>query len=125
MRKYPLLITGLLLCTMIAGIYFWANQLDRIEVMSFTMEEVDWYHADNICSQAGSGWTLPSISQLIGLFYFNPDASWNRATDYWSETRINNYGFGLNTRLGILSFDVLHDQDHFICVRDKQLLVIR
>jgi hypothetical protein len=122
MRKYRLHFMGLLLLIIASVSYLWANQVDQIEVMSITMEELDWYNADNACSQIGGGWALPSISQLVGLFYFNSNASWNRSTDYWSNTRISDRGFGLNTKLGILSFDVLRDQDHFICVRDKHLL---
>ncbi|NNJ91122.1 MAG: hypothetical protein HKP55_05565 [Gammaproteobacteria bacterium] len=89
------------------------------------MDEFDWYKADTACSNMEGGWRLPSISQLVGLFYLNSDTRWKSATDYWSDTRINGRGFGLNTRLGILSFDVLRDQDHFICVRNKNLLAGR
>ena len=125
MANYRYYMMGLLLFMFLSAGYAWAKQVEQIEVMSITMEELDWFKADSACSEVGSGWELPTITQLVGLFYFNSDTSWNRSTDYWSNTRISDRGFGLNTRLGILSFDVLRDQDHFICVRDKYLLSSR
>ena len=118
--RYHLLM---LLVILIASITFaWSKSIGKIEVLSITTEELDWHQADNACSEAAGAWNLPSITQLVGLFYFDRHTYWNRSTDYWSDTLISGRGLGLNTKLGILSFDVLSDQDHFFCVRHKESL---
>ena len=118
--RYHLLM---LLVLLVASVTFaWSESIEKIEVLSITTEELDWHQADNACNEAAGDWDLPSITQLVGLFYFKHDTHWQRSTDYWSDTLISGRGFGLNTKLGVLSFDVLSDQDHFICVRHKDSL---
>lgn len=118
--RYYLIIIVLTFITSIT--FSWSKSMDDIEILTLTTEEFDWYKANIACGKTDGGWYLPSITQLLGLFYFNSDTSWNRSTDYWSDTLISGRGFGLNTKLGILSFDMLRDEDHFICVRDKNSL---
>ena len=125
MAKYRYPVIGLilaLLLTLATGTYAWSTWLeniDKVEVLTLTSEELDWQNAEAACAQAPGGWQLPSVMQLVGLFYFNPETRWVVSTDYWSNTLISDRGFGLNTSLGILSFDVLKDEDHFICVRER------
>jgi hypothetical protein len=118
--RYHLLI---FLVVLIASTTFsWSKIIGQTEVLTITAEELDWHKANMACSEAAGGWSLPSITQLVGLFYFNHDTHWHKSTDYWSDTLLTGRGFGLNTKLGILSYDVLTDQDHFICVRHKDSL---
>jgi len=89
------------------------------EVLKITDEEYNWSEAMSSCIDLKEGWVLPSVLELVGLYYFNNDIRWHKPTDYWSSTRMLNRGFGLNTRFGILSLDAMQDQDHFICIRSK------
>jgi hypothetical protein len=81
-----------------------------------TLEELDWQAADRVCRDLPEGQRLPSIGQLLRLYYSDAAIDWHPATDYWSSSRLSDYAFGLNSRFGITSFDRIDDQDHLICI---------
>lgn len=95
-----------------------ASSLEKASVYQPTMAQLDWQDSVAACeSLEGQQWQLPSIDQLMFLFYFHSELKFVGKTDYWSNTRLFGRGFGLNTHWGILSYDVLEDEDHFLCVK--------
>lgn len=77
----------------------------------------NWSDSKQLCEREGAGSRLPSVMELIGIYYWRDDLTLHPATDYWSNLVIANYAFGLNSRRGWLSFDRLNDEDHALCVR--------
>ena len=113
---YTIYVLLILLLTILVASYISATDTETLEL---TKTELSWQEASAKCENLQQGWALPSVLTLVGLYYFSNEIVWNPATDYWSKTQLFNRGFGLNTGLGILSFDVMQDQDHFICTRPE------
>jgi hypothetical protein len=118
-RNYltALIVFALVLLIFAALIFFVRASSENLNIVPTGKVEHTWQDANQFCLSQQHNWRLPNISELTGLYYFRNDVSFYPATDYWSQTRFLGYGFGLNTRTGILSYDVLDDEDHFLCVK--------
>ena len=118
MPVIKLTLTAVILAVLSSGFFLWVNAVQKLDVQVITEQEKSWQHSELSCKAQKGNWHLPDILELMGIFYFREDIKLNRLTDYWSRSVILGRGFGLNTRYGILSYDVLSDIDHFLCVRD-------
>lgn len=105
------------LLTLLASPIFTID-VEKINLKTTDVIEVSWEDAMSSCSALGPGWTLPSIYQLIAIYYLRSDIELIEKTDYWAHNSFAGYSFGLNTSLGITSFDKHADTDHFICVEE-------
>ena len=119
MHLSVLIFFALMLMASVGLFVFAVTSSGNLNVLQTGKVEYTWQDANQLClSQQGNHWRLPEIWELAGLYYFRNDVSFYPRTDYWSQTRLLGYGFGLNSRMGILSYDVLDDEDHVLCVKD-------
>lgn len=95
---------------------FLTVNVENAQPTTIDTTEVTWEVAMSRCSSYAPGWTLPSIYQLVAINFKRSDVNLIKDTDYWTRNSIAGYAFGLNTALGIPSFDKHADTDHFLCV---------
>ena len=93
--------------------------IENTDLKIIDVSEVTWEDAMSRCGSEVNEGTLPSIYQLIAIYYQRSDIELIKDTDYWSRNSFAGYAFGLNTGLGIPSFDKHADTDHFLCI-DKR-----
>lgn len=109
---YPVII---FLAALTAAMAFSIKTASHLDVLDGGEPQRTWQDASDYCEQLGN-YRLPEIWELVGIHY-GRNIALTDYTDYWSNTLAFDRGFGLNTRLGVLSYDILHDDDHFLCVR--------
>lgn len=119
MRRLIMVSCVLLLIIMVVPIY--STDISRMEITQSTGNEFTWRDAKKRCELLGDGWQLPSLYQLLALYYRESPVEFIDATDYWSRNRVSGFAWGLNTARGIASFDVLADTDHYLCIRQRSL----
>lgn len=117
MKIFPAISLAIAGLVLIFFLLILAITKQKLLVMNPGNVEYDWSEVNQYCHQQAGGWRLPSIIELIRLYHFSDEMSFIHATDYWSQTDIGDYVFGLNTGTGLLSFDRKQDQDHFVCVK--------
>lgn len=98
-------------------IVFFMMMYRQLELVSPSSEEMNWTQARQYCEDLQSQWRLPHWYELLMLHHVDKSMIFIQETDYWSHDRLFGRAFGLNTGLGILSFDVIEDEDHVVCVR--------
>ena len=113
--------TTIVVIVLAAPIAILASPLLSIDVDNINLKitdtiEVSWEDANSSCKLEDADWTLPSIYQLVAIHYMRSDVNLIENTDYWTRNSFAGYAFGLNTGLGIPSFDKHADTDHFLCV---------
>lgn len=109
---------SLLLCFMF--FFYLYHVSSSINIQFVSKGEKTWQSAYQFCHDLTPSSVLPSSFELLSLFVFRDDVFRNKETDYWSRNVFFGRGFGLNSRYGMLSFDGLHDQDHFLCLKKER-----
>lgn len=89
----------------------------NLQIKPMGPTQVSWQDAKSDCHSLGKDWSLPSIYQLLALYYRHTNLELVDNTDYWSHNAIAGFAFGLNTGRGITSFDRFADTDHFLCIK--------
>lgn len=112
LKRGAIALTLLFLCLLIYSFHI----SNSINVLFISSDEQTWSAASAICQEESPKSNLPSSLELISLYYYRGEVLENKSTDYWAREVLFNRAFGLNTKLGILSFDEVWDEDHFICV---------
>lgn len=107
--------TTALLVLMISPVFL--IDTNKAEIKPMGTAEVSWQDASANCGALGTDWTLPTLYQLLAIYYRRSDIMLVESTDYWSRNQFMGYAFGLNTGRGIASFDRFADTDHYLCIK--------
>lgn len=109
-----LVLTAMLALFVMGNLIYALESAKQLAILDGGEPQRTWPDAVAYC-QAQS-MHLPNIWQMLGIYYTRKITLID-ATDYWSSTQLLNRSFGVATRFGILSYDVQHDDDHFVCVK--------
>lgn len=112
-RRLILLTFFVLLLALVLSLVVYVRALS-VKLVYHHDRQVPWFIAKETCMS--KGYRLPNIFEMWHLFFFEDTIVLSDRTDYWVDHQIQSRSFGLNTRSGILSFDVAEDKDHFLCV---------
>ncbi len=113
-------ITVILAVAAAVSVTLWlaGRQIEKLYIADGGEVQLTLEQAEGFCQTTYPGSRLPTVVEMLGIYYFSGQALRKR-TDYWTQTRLLGHGFGVNTHLGILSFDVPEDEDHFLCVTER------
>ncbi len=113
-------VAGVLAVAASVSMTLWlaSRQIENLHIVDGGETQLTLEQAEGLCQANYPGSRLPTVIEMLGIYYFSDQALRNR-TDYWTRTRLLGHGFGVNTHLGILSFDVPEDEDHFLCVTER------